>query len=376
MALTRLKLATTIENISNVQNQRTLVNDAIGIALNRVYQWHDWPYYIVESSIQTVADYSTGTVAINNGSKTATITTGTVSSNWVNRKIRIGSEKPYYKISAVDTGLNTVTLLNPYQGTSVAASTFEVYRDEYYLASDVDKYKTLRQMQNGVPLLSLTPTQFDKLLPAPQNFADPLYEVMTGTLLRKYTTGTVSASGNTITGVGTSWLTGDLVEGLGNMSLIRIGSNVYTIKSVDSDTQITTYESLTTAGAGSTYEITLNNIRIQLYFVPNASRMVYYRYFRMPTPLANDYDIPDMPHEFHWLLIYGALSFVYLQKGDINKAQQESESRFLNGLEMMKMKLGTFAPDRVYRRRSVDKLRRTRFEGVEASNYDWRYSAF
>ena len=373
---TRSRIATIVENMSNVKSQRDLVNDSIAVALDRVYQWFDWPYYIVESNFATVANYTIGTIAINNGSTTGTITTGVVNTNWVNRKIRIGSEKTYYKISAVNTGANTITIAAPYTGTSVTASGYSVYKDEYLLAPNVDKYKTLRQMQNGVPLMSLTPAQFDSILPAPQNLADPIYEVMSGTVLRSYTTGTVSATNKTITGVATAWITGSGLEGVGAMSLIRIGNNVYTIASIDSDTQITTYETVVTVGVGATYEITLNNINIQLYFIPNADRQINYRYFRMPIPLANDYDVPDMPHEFHWILIYGALSLIYLQKGDINKAQQESEMRFINGLEMMKMKLGTFAPNRIYRRKSVDSMRRRRFEGVENSNYDWRYSAY
>lgn len=373
--LIRSKIASIVSNISQVTNQSTLINDAISIALDRVYQHFDWPYYITESVISTVANYTTGTIAINNASTTGTITTGVVSANWVYRKIRIGNDKPYYRISAVDTGLNTITLQTPYTGTSVTASTFSVYKDEYRLSSTVDKYKTMRQMQNGVPLLSLTPAQFDSILPAPQNYADPLYEVMSGTLDQTYTTGTVSASSKTITGVGTSWKTGDAVDGLGQMSLIRIGNNVYTIKSVDSDTQITTFETVGTIAAGTSYEITLNNIVLQLYFIPNAARILCYRFFRMPKPMANDYDIPDMPHEFHWVLIYGALSILWQQKGD-KANQQEAEQRFMNGLDMMKMKLGSFAPNRVYRRKSTDTLRRRRFEGVEPSNFDWRYSAY
>lgn len=376
MVLTRSKISSIVTNISNVKDQPTLVNDSIAMALDRVYQWFDWPYYIAEDNILTVAPYTTGGITINNTSTTGTILVGVVSTDFIWRKIRIGNDKPYYRIISVNTVANTITLDAPYQSSSVVNSSYTIYKDEYRLASWVDKYKTVRQMQNGVPLLSLTPAQFDSLLPTPQNQADPLYEVMTGTILEEYAVGSVSGSGTTLTGAGTAWLTNKLAEGIGSHSLIRIGSNVYTIASVDSDTQITTFEGVGTVGAGTTYSITLNNIVLQLYFIPNASRVLKYRAFRIPNPLVNDYDIPDMPHDFAWLLIYGALSFIYLQKGDINKSQQEAESRFLQGLEMMKMKLGSFAPNRVYRRKSTDSLRKRRFEGVENSNYDWRYSAF
>ena len=373
---TRSRIASIVSNMSQVTGQSSLINDAIGIALDRVYQWFDWPYYMVEDSIVTASPYTTGTIAIASGGTVATITTGVVSINFAYRKIRINNEKPYYRIIGIDTVLNTVTLDNPYQGSAVLTGSYTIYQDEYLLAPDVDKYKTVRQMQNGVPLLSLSPNAFDSILPTPQNQADPLYEVNTGTMYANYAVGTVLASGKKILGAGTLWATSPILGNIGRMTLIRIGSNVYTVESVDSDTQITTFEDVVTAGAGSSYELILNNIVLQLYFIPNAARILKYRYFRIPSPLANDYDVPDMPHEFHWLLIYGALSFIYLQKGDINKSQEIAEARFTQGLEMMKMKLGSFAPNRVNRRKSIDNIRKRRFEGVEPSNFDFRYSAF
>jgi hypothetical protein len=374
--LIRSKIASIVSNMSLVTGQTTLINDAINIALNRVYQWNDWPYYLTEGVFSTTAPYTTGTAAVASGGTLVTITTGVVSIAFAYRKIRFGGEKTYYRIIDIDIIGNTVTLDAPYSGSALLTSSYSIYQDEYLLAPDVDKYKTIRQMQNGVPLLSLSPNTFDGVLPTPQNQADPLYEVNVGTMLETYSIGSVSATAKTITGVATSWRTAPILNNVGRMSLIRIGNNVYTIQSVDSDTEITTYETVSTAGAGSSYEITLNNVVVQLYFIPNASRVLKYRYFRLPVPMANDYDIPDMPHEFHWLLIYGALSMIYLQKGDANKSQETSEARFLQGLEMMKLKLGTFAPNRVNRRKSIDNLRRRRFEGVENSSYDWRYSAF
>ena len=376
--LTRGKIASTVSNISNVTTQPTLINDSINIALDRVYQHFDWPYYMDSKNgvILTADDYSTGLVTVNNGSVTVTGNASTVwTSSMVGRKIRIGSDKPYYRIIAVG-GVNSITVDNPYQGTSVVNSSYDIYKDEYRLRPDLDKQKMARQLQNGVPMMDLTPKLLDTMVPTPQNFADPLYISVIGTNLDTYTQGTVTTNGSIITGIGTAWTS---VEGLGRMSHIRVGTSttgaVYTIKSVDSDTQLTVYDTTTNA-ANSVYEIKLNNIMVQVYFIPNASRILLYRYFRQPEPLINDQDIPDMPYEFHWLLIYGALSFIYLQKGDINKAQQEAETRFINGLDMMKLKLGNFAADRVIRRKSIDGLRQRRWDGVENSSYDFRYSAY
>ena len=374
--MTRLEIATIVENISNVQQQRTLVNSSIQIALNRVFQYHDFPYYIQDKGvIKTANDYSTGTVAMTNGLTTVAGTLTVWTSAMAGRKIRFGNDTAFYRIKSITDGTNLV-LEQPYQGTTDIDATYEIYQDEYRLSPDVDKYKILRQAQNGVTLFSYHPTAFDEINPMPNSYGDPIGEIMEGTLLDTYSTGTLSGTANTsiLTGSGTSWTS---VEGLDRMSNIRVGSNVYTVKRVDSDTQITIYENITTnISANTSYEITLNNLRLQLYQIPNAQRLIYYRHFRQPELLANDYDIPDMPHSFHWILIYGSLSMVLMQKGDINKAQQEAEARFIDGLNMMKLKLGSFAPDRIYGRKSIDRIRNNRgiIDGREPSSFDIRYS--
>lgn len=374
--MTRLEIATAVENISNVKDQRILVNTSIQVALDRVYQFHDFPYYIQDKGvIKTADDYTTGTVSITNSSTAVAGTLTVWTSAMAGRKIRFNGENAYYRIKSITDGTNLV-LEQPYQGTTDTDATYAIYQDEYRLAPDVDKYKILRQAQNGVTLFSYHPTAFDEIYPMPNSFADPIGEIMEGTLLDIYSTGTLSGSANstTLTGSGTSWTS---VEGLDRMSRIRIGTSVYTVKSVDSDTQITLYEKLSVNVAASTaYEITLNNLRLQLYQIPNAQRVIYYRYFRIPAILANDYDLPDMPFGFHHLLIYGSLSMILMQKGDINKAQQEAETRFVEGLMQMKLKIGSFAPDRIYKRKSIDRItNRGLSDGLESSSFDRRYSS-
>ena len=367
----RLQIVTDVENISLVTGQRLLVNNSIQHALERVFCFFDFPYYLQEGVIKTTADYNTGTVAVNKNSATVTGTLTVWTSAMAGRKIRIGSENPYYRILSVG-GAGTLTLEQPYQGEDQSGVGFEIYKDEYRLAADVDKYKTMRQAQNSVALFSFHPTRFDESFPMPNSLADPICEIMTGTKLDIYTTGTVTGSSgaSVLTGLGTGWLS---VDGLGRMSKIKIGKDLYTVKSVDSDTQITIYESIATNAAASTYEIKLDNLIVQLYQIPNAQRLIYYRYFRIPAPLTQDTDIPDMPQSWHWVLMYGALSVVLMQKGDINKAQMEAEARFIDGLNMMKLKIGSFTPDRIYHRKSVDRPQRN-MDGLEKSSFDRKYS--
>jgi len=368
----RLDIATSVESISNVQQQRSLVNRAIQIALERVYQFTDWPYYLQWGSIRTTATYTTGAAKVTNGSKTVTGVDTVWTSAMIGRKFRHSDEAAYYRITAVG-GDTSLTIDNEYQGTTdVVGSSYTIYKDEYRLASDMDKNKTAIQIQNRVPMVDLPPGEFDKQMPVPQSYADPIYQVQSGTKLDTYTTGTVTCSGTTITGIGTAWSS---VEGLGRMSRIIIGSNAYTVKSVNSDTSITTYEALTAISVGTTYVIELRNVIVQLYQIPDAARMLYYRYYRIPEIMANDYDNPDMPSHWDWVLIYGALSMTFLQKGDVTKGTEWCQQEFEKGLALMKNKVGSFVANRIYKKQCVDKAGSRPGVGLERSSFDRRYSS-
>lgn len=371
--MTFLDIQNQVVAITNVQQQTDLVKKSINIALNRIAEYFEWPFYMVNTGvISTVAPYTTGTVTATNGSSAIVGVGTTWTSAMVGRKIRIASGQPYYRIKSVDSA-TAITLTTLFQSDSVSDATYTIYKDEYRLASDVDTYKTIVQIQNSIAMFSTPPARFDKFFPSPYSYSHPTLEIMEGTKLDVYETGTVTVTVNssTIVGVGTSWTN---VEGLGRMSMITVGSNVYTVKSVTDDTHIVVFEVPSVAATTSAYSISLNNLLVQVFPIPSQQENLYYRYFRIPSPLINSYDIPDLPIQWQYLLIYGSMSFVFLSKGDINKSQIESENRFLEGLQNMKKKLGSYASDRVWRVSSQD-LYVTTGDGLEKTTFDRRYSS-
>jgi len=204
----------------------------------------------------------------------------------IGRKFRFANESAYYRIIAVG-GVGSITLDNPYQGTTdLVGSTYTIFKDEYRLASDMDKNKTAIQIENRIPMRDVPPGEFDAIMPIAQSYSNPVFQIQSGTKLDTHTTGTVTCTGTTITGIGTKWLS---VEGLGRMTRIIIGTAAYTVKTVNSDTSITVYETVTTVGAGTTYVIELRNIIVQFYQIPDAARLIYYRYLRIPEIMVNDY---------------------------------------------------------------------------------------
>ena len=340
-------LVTDVEKLTNISSQSALVKRALGRALDRVSGTYPWPFYLDRSFITTVDDYSTGTVAITQGEKAVTGTSTVFTSAMVGRKIRVGSDQAYYTIASF-TSTTAITLLEPYQGSTVTAATYVVYQDEYRLQANVDLIHFMKQIETGQALIDLDPGDYDLIWPTGNSYGDPSYVIPIGRRQDTYATGTVtgSVSSTSLTGSSTSWTS---EPGISRGTRIRIGNYVYTVKSVDSDTAITLYEGLVVAASSSAYTAYLDNARIQLYQLPDAQKNIVYRFYRRPAPLVNDYDEPDLPPSFHWLLIHGALSELWAYKGDDNR-RVTVEQTFAQGIQQMKMHFNNTT--RIYRRRS------------------------
>jgi hypothetical protein len=350
----RLQFSTiysTVESITNVTNQRALVKNAIQWGLDELTS-KDLPFLNDESFFTTIAPYTTGTVSATNGSKTITGSGTTFTVDMVGRKIRIDNQSAYYRIAAF-VSTTEITLEAPYSGSTVSAKTYSVYKDEYRLSADVDTYKVLRQIEDNRALGSLDSTSFDFINPDPSHEGIPSFEILIGTKLDTYETGTVSGTVNNsvITGSGTVW-TG--VQGLSRGTRITVGSVVYTVKSVDSDTQVTIYEKIASTFSTSAYIISLDNLIVQLDAIPDDAQNIYYKYQRLAFPLINDQDIPDLPEQYHHLLVEHGLYWTWLTK---DKVQAQSHFViFERGKNAMWKRIGHPSSTRSYPRASQDSL--------------------
>ena len=334
--------------------QVNVIKRAMRHGLERYAAAYPWPHYREVGTLQTLATYATGTVTVTNSSKSVTSSGATFTAAMAGRKFRVGTERAWYDIASVDTVLNTLTLSQNYQGSGQTAVAYTIFQDEYRTNADVHQLLNLRQTQFGLLMVGLTYHDLDTLVPAPVSLTEPFYWSYIGRRDDRYTTGTVtgSASGTTITGASTAW-TG--VLGLTKGSRIAVASNseVYTVKSVDSDTQLTIYEAISTAFAAQTYLLYLNNIRLQLTDIPSSMRNLYYRYTRNPYPLVNDYDEPDMPKEHHYMLVWGGLSIAHALKGNV-AASQDAEQRFVNDVNQQIKEFSSSSPTESFLKRSMD----------------------
>lgn len=354
-----------VKALSSVTSQDALIKDSIQMGLDRATM-ADLPYLMTDGVITTVAPYTTGTVAMTNNSKTVTGTGTTWTSAMVGRKIRFGSDNAYYRISAVGS-TTSITLEVVYQGTTDTDATYSIYKDEYRLPADLDNYKIMRQIENSVAMVGLEPSAFDIYEPTPTSQGSPNFEILTGTKLDTYTTGTVTGTINTstLTGSSTVWTE---VEGLGKGSRITIGSYVYTVKSVGSDTQITIYEKLSAAATGASYTIHLDNYIIQFYNIPDAVENIYFRYQRVPYPLINDEDIPDLPEKYHYILVTAGLIWAWMTKDKDEATKQEAlfEAQVVD----MWRRIGNISRNLTFPRRSQDDIAYNRRKMNYPSDYN------
>lgn len=322
-----------VEARMNNNEQTTLVKQWINDAQDEIQAYFDYPFLLSEDWIQTVAEYSTGTVSVTNGSTTVTGSGTTFTSAMTGRKIRVSGDSEYYTVTYV--GATSLTLDRNYEGTTDSGLSYSIFKDIYRVRGDVNKLKIFRNLGYQLAMEYASNTDFDLARPAVTIASQPRVVIIKGRDTSTETTGTVSgtAAAYIITGAGTSWSS---VDGLTKGVKIRVGNYTYTIKSVDSDTQVTTYEPLAeTIAALTTYVINLNNILVQFYPPPTSSIGIPYKFYRQLPPLVNDWDESEIPEKYHRLLVEGACKRAFIHSYDQTKYQL-AKAEFNEGLLIMK----------------------------------------
>src|SRR3990167_2553327 len=146
-----LDCVTDAEKVTQVTSIRAEVKRWVNDINAFIGAYHEWPHLWTTAFFTTVAEYATGTVTVTAASQTVTGDSTTFTSAMVGRKFRVSGEAAYYTISAY-VSATEITLEQPYQGDTASGESYSIYQDEYLLRADVDQYKLLRQIENGVAL--------------------------------------------------------------------------------------------------------------------------------------------------------------------------------------------------------------------------------
>ena len=274
-----------------------------------------WPSNYREGWLPLVPLYTDGTVSIVNGSRDVVGTNTVWDSTMAGSKLLIGAA--YYKIATVVDTTNLI-LTQPFQGTTDSASTYQIWKDEYLVYPEVLSIGGFLDYQYQATMTEAWPRNMKDSYPYPTSAELPIVYTVIG---RKndvsYATGTVSGSvnSNTLVGSGTSWLA-NIKPGYE----IILGSYIYHVRSVESDTSLTLYQNLAATVSGSSYSAKGKNCLNVRFRSPTSQRIVHYWYWAKDYPFVNDNDEDWIAEVYSEVLLSGAVNKDYLDKNDVARA--------------------------------------------------------
>jgi len=152
--------------------------------VNQSYQYisgsFNWPWLFKTVTLQTVADITTGTVAVSAGGTTLTFSSAPTVSVASDYMIQFTTTNDWYFISSHTASSTSATISVPYVGTSAYSSTYVLRKVFYSLASDVDRIMDIRQSITKNKLMYVDIRTLDRIIPDVNFVGSPLYYSLLG----------------------------------------------------------------------------------------------------------------------------------------------------------------------------------------------------
>jgi hypothetical protein len=117
-----------------------------------------WDRLEQQRPLSTVAEYTTGTVNVENGSVIVT-GTGTAWTSALGDLLRINNEQDYYRFRADGVAVGTID--QPYRGTT-GSYTYQLLKPTYALTDDIRLVREVYRTSGGPPLQRLDRAQFNR----------------------------------------------------------------------------------------------------------------------------------------------------------------------------------------------------------------------
>lgn len=322
---------TRVADDGNVNSNITSVSDRIVREINRIsqeiWQSHRWSFRWRNYRIVTDVDVNSGTATATNGSYSVTGTAAAFLSSHVNWHISFTADsiQNWYKVRSF-TSTSQIELDVPYQGTSGSGKSYILRHFDYVLPTEPWDLGSVIVTADNRPLIIVEPMGSDVLCPVPLNNGYPtaasIYDSDDKPTV--YSTGTVSGTINTttVTGSGSTWL-GNIYPG----DILVIGSYSYTVRSVDSNTQITLYNYQQTTSTSASYTITRQFGRILRLMYPAVNRYTLdIRALRNYAPLVNNNDSNELLYRMPNAIILKAAAMELKQQNDQRAAVLEKDA--------------------------------------------------
>ncbi|MDI6788028.1 MAG: hypothetical protein QME51_06630 [Planctomycetota bacterium] len=297
-------------------------SNAIKLAVNMAYQeiWNLYPWKFAEKRgrFDTVARYKTGTVSVTNGSTTVIGSGTTFTSAMAGRKFVVDGDAVAYKIATFD-GITQVTLETQYRGTTNTSTNYSIYQDEYKLAGDCATILRMWQTESPQKLYEEFSSDWAELLPAPHSLNnEPQYYKVTGLNDSDYyNTGTVTATSGSTT-----------ISGSGTTFTAAMVGMVFRVSGDDAEYLVSTFTSTTSiainknyggsTASGSSYAINPVGTQPVIEIYPGAKELfqIQYHYKKRPMDLVNNADVPEIPPNWHWVLVLGGYYHITPERSD------------------------------------------------------------
>jgi len=286
---------------------RNHINDAC------LEKWHGyaWSFRFREYPLVLTPTVTAGTMTATNGSKTFTASgTPFDSTIHVGAWIYFPTEtlQAYYRIQTVSS--TSVAIIEPaYQGTTAADKTYRLIRSDYTLPSELSDVSQLNitSSNRALRITHQASSGFTAMFPISSGVPVEGMIFNQDSLGTSYTTGTVSGTINTqtLTGVGTAWLTNITP---GEDILINGDTNTYTVRSVSTDTSLTLYQKLMATATSATYTATdLYGKVLRLTGSPDQAYVLFLKGLRQYVPMINTADSNELLYRYPHAVIESAI---------------------------------------------------------------------
>lgn len=157
MAVVFADLLTILQADIGDSSNSTYATQCLNDAQRRVARLRRWPELMVRAFVNTVATYSTGTVAVTENSTTVTLTGGTWPSDVASGSYRfaLSESDPWYTV-ATRSSDSVILLSQAYVDATNASTNYVAYKAHISLASAVDRVEEMWVHKAGeaVPLIN------------------------------------------------------------------------------------------------------------------------------------------------------------------------------------------------------------------------------
>lgn len=229
-----------------------------------------WRWRKVNFDITATMKLTTGTVAVVNASRSATFSGSSLTALHVGWFLRVDGTNDVYKVLNIDTGTQVALLSAAYVGSSSATATFKLFEYEFGLPPDCEELDLVWHDHRRAQVDIVTPREFLDAQVANQ-WHEGKAQIVTCAGFKAY-------EGPTL---------GSFVLG---------------------------YDFLNSASA--------NDLKMLVYpLIPSETYVIHTTYVKKLALMVEDADEPLLPEEKRHILVWGALSDMYMRERNIETAK-------------------------------------------------------